>query len=50
MRWSTKHLRTVGIASVSMLFLLTCLAFIPLSAANAQEAALEAATPNVVMV
>lgn len=33
----TKHLRNVGIASVSILFLLTGLALVPLSAANAHE-------------
>jgi hypothetical protein len=37
MRWFTKHLRNVGMASVIMLFLLTCLALIPLSAVSAHE-------------
>jgi uncharacterized protein YjbI with pentapeptide repeats len=50
MRWLKKHLWSVGIASVSMLFLLTCLALIPLSAASAHEGTLEVATPTTVMV
>jgi uncharacterized protein YjbI with pentapeptide repeats len=50
MRWFTKHLRNVGIASVSMLFLLTCLALIPLSAASAHEGTAGVATPTTVTV
>ncbi len=50
MRGFTKHLRNVSIASVSILFLLTCLALIPLSAAGAHERTLGVATPTTVTV
>lgn len=46
MRWFTKHLWHVGIACVGMLFLLTCLALIPLSTASAHEGTLGVATPT----
>ena len=44
MRWFTNHLRNIGIASVSVLFLLTCLALIPLSEASAYEETSRGAT------
>jgi uncharacterized protein YjbI with pentapeptide repeats len=50
MRWFTKHLRNVGIVSVGILFLLTCLALIPLSAASAHVGMLGVATPTTVTV
>src|SRR5213078_2869172 len=50
MRWFTKHLWNVGIASVSMLFLLMCLALIPLTAASAHEGTSGVATPTAVTV
>jgi hypothetical protein len=37
MCWFTKYRRNVGIASISMLFLLTCLALLPLSAVSAHK-------------
>jgi uncharacterized protein YjbI with pentapeptide repeats len=50
MRWFKKHLWNVGIASVGVLFLLTCLALIPLSAASAHEGTSRVATPSAVAV
>src|SRR5204863_1316694 len=50
MHWFTKHLWNVGIASVSMLFLLMCLALIPLTAASAHEGTSGVATPTAVTV
>jgi uncharacterized protein YjbI with pentapeptide repeats len=45
MHWFTKHLRNGGIASISILFLLLCLALLPLSAASAHEITSRSATP-----
>lgn len=50
MRWLTKHLWNVGLASVSMLFLLSCLTLIPLSVASAHEEISGVATPTAVSV
>lgn len=48
MSWFMKHLRHIGIAIVTLLFLFTCLTLIPLSAASAHEGASRVATPTIV--
>ena len=50
MCWFKKHLRNVGIVCGSMLFLLMCLALVPLSAAGAHEETSGMATPTTVTV
>jgi uncharacterized protein YjbI with pentapeptide repeats len=46
MRWFTKHLGNAGMTGVSVLFLLTCLALIPLEAASAHEKTSGVTTPT----
>jgi uncharacterized protein YjbI with pentapeptide repeats len=50
MRWFNKHLRNVGIASIGILFLLTYLALIPLSAVSAHQETPKVAAPTTVAV
>jgi large-conductance mechanosensitive channel len=48
MRWLKKYLWNISIASVGVLFLLTCLTLLPLSTASAHGEASGVATPGIV--